>query len=279
MMLKILTLSWNGSSKLSTLYPSLMNATNGIDYEWWIKDNGSSDDTHSLVESWNNDKVKLVKHPNNLDSFALGCNRLFKMSEPTDDDNVLLLNNDVIFNDKYSLKNMLNILKDESVGVVGAKLTYPKTNKIQHAGVVFEPSHRMPIHFRANEADDINASKNREFQAITGAVFLTKSSLYKQICTTNRSGFPGQDEKLVWAFDDVCACLAIKYKMNKKIVYCGQTNISHEESATLKLNPVNHMFMSQNQIYVYDTWGSTYQIDAHLYRKDIKYNLYKGSNG
>jgi GT2 family glycosyltransferase len=274
-MLKILTLTWNGSDKLARLYPSLLNALDGINYEWWTKDNGSTDNTIEVVEGWKNDKVKLVKHPNNLDSFALGCNRLFKACEPKDDDLILLLNNDVVFNDKTSLKNMIDILKDEDVGVVGAKLTYPKTNKIQHVGVVFDPKHRMPTHFRANETEDANATKNREFQAITGAVLLTRASLYSKICTTNKSGFVGQDEKLIWAFDDVCACLAIKYNLKKKIVYCGKTNISHEESATLKTNPVNKMFMSQNQQYLLKTWGGIYQLDAHMY-KDPKYNLYGG---
>jgi GT2 family glycosyltransferase len=274
-MLKILTLSWNGIDKLSRLYPTLLTALEDVDYELWIKDNGSTDNTLETIKSWNNDRVKVLAHPDNLDSFALGCNRLFKEAAPKPDDLILLLNNDVSFNDKHSLKNMIKLInKDPNIGVVGAKLTYTNTNKLQHAGVVFTPQLKMPINFRANETDDNNASKNREFQAITGAALLTRANLYANICTTNKSGLPGQDENFVWAFDDVAACLAIKYKLNKKIVYCGQTNISHEESATLKKNPMNKMFMRQNAVNLLNTWQKYYQIDAPLY-KDPNYNLYR----
>ncbi len=275
-MLKILTLSWQGNNKLARLYPTFLNALNDIDYEWWIKDNGSTDGSIVMANEWHNDRVHMIAHPNNVDSFALGCNRLFSWCEPQDDDLILLLNNDIIFNDKHSLKKMINIMKDQSVGVVGAKLTYTNTNKLQHAGVVFDQRLRLPTHYRANEMDDGDASKNREFQAITGAVMLTRASLYKNICTTNKSGLPGQDESLIWAFDDTCACLAIKYNMGKKIVYCGQTNISHDESATLKKNPVNKMFMLQNINHVKTKWGSFYKADRRLYDTNPNYLVYKG---
>jgi len=275
-MLKILTLTWQGCSHLTRLYPTLTNALDEIEYEWWIKDNGSTDKSVDTIKSWNDDNVHVLAHPNNVDSFALGCNRLFKLCEPKDDDLILLLNNDVIFNDKHSLRRMIKIMQDQSVGVVGAKLTYTGTNKLQHAGVVFDPKHSMPIHYRANEIDDNEASKNREFQAITGAVFLTRAHLYKNICTTNKSGLAGQDESLIWAFDDTCACLAIKYNMDKRIIYCGQTNISHDESASLKKNPVNRLFMNQNANIVKEKWGKKYQLDLPLYTKNPNYLLYKG---
>lgn len=276
-MLHIFTLTWNGSDKLARLYPTIMDNLIDVDYQFWVKDNGSTDNTIDLIKSWNNDRVHTIAHPNNLDSFALGCNRLFNVSNPKDDDLILLLNNDVVFNDKHSLKRMLSIMKDPNVGVVGAKLNYPNSKKIQHAGVVFQTPLKMPVHFRANETEDDNAKLNREFQAITGAVFLTRASLYKNICITNKSGFVGQDENLIWAFDDVCACLAIKYNMGKRIIYCGQTNISHEESATLVKNPVNKMFMKQNAVYLLKTWSHLYKLDAELYKANPKLNLYKAS--
>jgi GT2 family glycosyltransferase len=274
-MLHVLTLTWQGVDKITRLYPTLVNALGDIEYRWHLKDNGSTDNTLETIKSWNNPNVHVLAHPNNLDSFALGCNRLFKAAEPKPDDLILLLNNDVVFNDKHSLKNMIKLInKDPDIGVVGAKLTYTNTNKLQHAGVVFTPQLKMPINFRSNEIDDANASKNREFQAITGAALLTRANLYANICTTNKSGLPGQDENFVWAFDDVSACLAIKYKLKKKVVYCGQTNISHDESATLKKNPMNKMFMRQNALNLLEQWSRYYQIDAPLY-KDPNYNLYK----
>ena len=66
-------------------------------------------------------------------------NYLFNIASPADNDTIMLLNNDVIFNDTTSINSMLNIMhKDPSVGVVGARLLYTGTNKLQHAGVVFD---------------------------------------------------------------------------------------------------------------------------------------------
>jgi|SRR5579859_1556306 len=275
-MLKILTLNWNGKDKLQTLYPTLMNVIGNIDYQWLIKDNGSNDDSILLEKEWNNNKVHIINYPHNRDNFAHGCNFLFKEANPTSEDLVLLLNNDVIFNDTSSLKNMISIIEnDNSVGVVGARLLYKNTNKLQHAGVTFTPGYKTPMHFRSGEISDVNAEKNREFQAVTGAVFLTKAKYYENICRTNKSGLPGMDQNLWWSFDDICSALAIKYQMNKKIVYCGHTNIFHEESATLKKNPVNKMFLTQNLKYFFSQWSNKYTIDRDSYINNPNHNIYK----
>lgn len=275
-MLYILTLSWFGKEKLEKLYPSLVNSLGGIDYKWYVKENGSNDGSIELINSWNNPNVVGINYPHNRDSFSVGCNMLFNVAAPKqDEDLILLLNNDVIFNDKSSLKNMMSIInKDNDVGVVGAKLMFPD-NTIAHAGVVFSnKTYGLPTHFRAKEKDDKNASKNREFQSVTGAVMLTKAKYYRNICTTNPSGLIGFSEKMIWAFDDIWACLAIKYEMKKKIIYCGKTNIMHEESVTLKKNPVNKLFQNHNIKHFKDKWQSYIVDDMDLYLNSSKYNLY-----
>lgn len=274
-MLKILTLNWDGASKLEKLYPSLLNNLTNIDYEWWIKDNASKDMSLDLIKSWNNDKINLIKHSHNSDNFSYGCNFLFKESAPKYDDLVLLLNNDIIFKDQISLKKMIKIIElDQNVGVVGAKLKFTNTNLLQHAGVVFSKEHKLPFHFRHREVEDKNALKNRLFQVVTGAVWLTKAQYYENICETNKSNLKGFDENFIWSFDDVDACLSIHYNMNKKIVYCGGTNIFHEESSTLKKNPVNKLFMPHNASYLKQKWEKRYILDRDMYIKDPKYNLY-----
>jgi GT2 family glycosyltransferase len=273
-MLYLLTLTWNAADKLAKLKQSLMPALNGLDYTWLIKDNASVDDTVAMASSWG-DKVKVIPYKNNLQNFSAGMNFLFKEASPADNDLVMLLNNDVIFNDTSSIKNMVNIInRDSKVGVVGARLLYTDTDLLQHAGVVFHNKMHTPMHFRAKEKSDRNAEKNREFQVVTGAVALTKAEYFKNICTTNSSGISGMDENYHWAFDDVDLCLAIKYNMGKKIIYCGQTNIFHEESASLKKNPANQLFAVHNINYLKTKWFKRYAIDQDIYMKNPKHNLY-----
>lgn len=274
-MLYILTLTWNGCDKITTLKNSLIPSLDGIDYTWLIKDNASKDDTIKVASEWG-DKVKVIPYKNNLQNFSAGMNFLFTEAAPKDDDLIMLLNNDVIFNDTTSIHNMINIIqKDDKIGAVGARLLYTNTDKLQHAGVVFHNEIRTPTHFRVNEKNDKNSEKNREFQVVTGAVLLTKGEYFRNAWKDNKSGTHGMDENYHWAFDDVDLCLSIKYNMEKKIVYCGKTNIFHEESATLKKNPTNKLFMLHNVNYLQKKWDKRYSLDQDIYKADPKYNLYQ----
>lgn len=274
-MLNIFTLTWNGKDKLCKLKDSLIPALDGIDYQWFIKDNGSKDSTVEETSTWG-DKVTTIAYKDNHQNFSAGMNYLFNVASPKDNDLVLLLNNDVIINDKTSLKNMINIINNTSkVGAVGARLMYNDTDKLQHAGVVFDKSHKSPMHFRAGQKSDAHSEKDRLFQVVTGAVLLTKAEYFKKSCSDNKSGLSGMDENYHWAFDDVDLCLSIKYNMEKEIVYCGRTNIFHEESATLKKNPTNLLFMRHNLNHLKNKWSKRYVLDEDIYNRDTKYNLYK----
>jgi hypothetical protein len=273
-MLHILTLTWNACDKLIKLKKSLMPALDGIDYNWLIKDNGSKDDTVAVASSWG-DKVKVFPYKNNLQNFSAGVNYLFHKAEPKDDDLIMLLNNDVVFNDTTSIHNMIKIInKDENVGVVGARLLYTDTNRLQHAGVVFHNTIHMPTHFRVNKVSDKRDEQNREFQVVTGAVLITKGKYFKNAWKDNKSGDVGMDENYHWAFDDVDLCLSIKYNLNKKIIYCGKTNIFHEESASLKKIPTNKLFLNHNVSYLKNKWGKIVSFDQDIYAKDPKFKLY-----
>jgi GT2 family glycosyltransferase len=277
-MLHILTLTWNAADKITKLHETLMPALEGIDYQWWIKDNASKDDTVARANTWG-DKVHCIAYKDNRQNFSEGCNFLFNEAKPDDNDYVMLLNNDIIFNDKDSIKNMLSIIEnDNSVGAVGARLLYTNTDLIQHCGVVFNPTYRTPMHFRAGQKSDDAATRNREYQVVTGAVLVTKAEYFRKANTGTKSGIDGMDENYHWAFDDVDLCLSIKYNLGKKIVYCGNTNIFHEESASLKKNQVNKLFLTHNLQYLFKKWGTRYVIDQDAYTKDSRLNLYRGPN-
>ena len=277
-MLNILTLTWNGEHKLAKLEASLMPALDGINYKWFIKDNASKDGTLKMISDWSNTNVVVHPYPSNQQNFSEGCNYLFERTEANDKDYVMLLNNDIVFNDATSIRRMLSILNnDDSVGVVGARLLYTNTDKLQHAGVVFNPTYKTPMHFRAGQQTDAASQQDRLFQVVTGAVCITRAEYFKHAYDKNKSGIKGMDEGYHWAFDDVDLCLSIKYNMNKKIVYCGSTSIFHEESASLKKNPVNKLFLQNNLGRLFTKWKSRYVIDQETYTKNPNLNLYTGA--
>lgn len=280
MKIHILILSWNGLDKLERLRKglcnNLCNITNengqlksGFDYSTiYIRDNGSNDKTAEYVNHWNlrSDhliETKVYEIGHNRDSYAVGMNYLFEQTNPADDDLILLLNNDVVFGDDISLQKMFNLMKP-GVGVIGARLLYPGTNLLAHAGVIFCDKHynSMPYHLKHKQECDDAATKNRYFQAVTAAVSLVRVSSFKRI--------GGLDTGLSWAFDDISMCLSIGQQ--EKIVYCGETNIYHEESASLKKNPVNKLFLNHNVTYFKQKWLGKYKFDHELYLNDPHYN-------
>jgi GT2 family glycosyltransferase len=269
LMLKILTLSWEGKSKLENLYPTLIKSLNGVQYEWFIKDNGSKDNSIELEKIWENDKIHIIPYPHNRDNFSQGCNFLVKESGATTQDQLLFLNNDITFQDIVSIGGMLSILKkDPKVGAVGTRLLYANSSqKLQHAGVVFDNIYQTPMNFRSGQLDDENSRKNRQFQAVTGAVFLVSFNIFEKAGRF--------DENFIWAFDDIDLSLSIKHNLGKKIVYYGKSQIFHEESASLKKNPVNKIFLGHNLNYFFKKWKGRYQIDRDIYARDPNYNLYE----
>ncbi len=270
-MLHILTLNWNGKTKLEELSNSI-DQINMPEYIWHIKDNGSTDDSLDFIKTIKN--VNLIETGHNNDNFAAGCNILYNQASPDDKDLILLLNNDIVFKGKDDLINMINLL-NKDVGVVGAKLLYKNTNKIQHNGVIFDRRYSLPTHFAVNKEDSEIMSRSREFQAVTGAVMLTKSEYFKQIKNQNKSKRLGLDEDFIWCYEDVAACLSIRNDLNKRIICYSKSTIFHEESATLKINKFSKLFLAKNIQTFHLKYRMKYKIDREFYETNYNYNTIK----
>jgi GT2 family glycosyltransferase len=268
MKLHILTLNWNGENHLEKLGPGLfknMNRLflNDIQPIWHVRDNGSKDNSISVIKKFEG-IVYSVGHNN--DSFAEGMNYLFDKTNASDNDLILFLNNDVIFPEEDSLLVMIDALLKKNVGMVGARLLYNNTNLLQHAGIIFSNKYgKLPYHYRHKEKSDSDAEKNREFQAVTAACAMVRATDWKAV--------NGMDTGYWWCFEDVDFCLKIGKQLNKKIIYCGGVKIYHEESASLKKNPVNKMLMPQNVNRFKEKWWNSYEIDHENYLKNNKYKL------
>ena len=279
-MIHVLTLTWNGQDKIEKLTPGLVkNLQNaGLPFQWYVRDNGSNDKTLDYLYTWNNHvNIEVLQASHNRANFAQGVNSLWdrvletqiiddRNNESRDitNDYILLLNNDVVFGDNYSLSKMMKLMNDPEVAVVGSKLMYMGSNKLQHAGVIFGPRYgNMPYHYRHGEPSTKETECNRYFQAVTAACCLVRAKDFAK---------SKMDEKFNWAFDDIDYCLRAGQK-NFRIAYCGKTKIYHEESATLKKNPVNKMFLQPNVKHFKNKWTGRYELDHEKYLSNPKYRL------
>lgn len=271
-MLYLLSLSWNGEQKLQNLYSSLLPSLKEIElnWRWFIKENGSSDQSLDIIKNWKNEQIITIAYPNNKQNYSQGNNYLFNQANPGDDDLILLLNNDIIFNDQKSIKNMLDIiLNDSKVGIVGAKLNY--TNKktiLQHSGVVWHRNGlHTPINFRAGKKEEERDRINRYVPMTTGACLLTRANIYRQVA--------GLDEKYFFCWEDCDFCLKVK-ELGYEIVLCGQTDILHEESASLKKNPIDKLFFSSNTKIFMERWRHKIDLEeTEKYEENSQHKIYK----
>lgn len=262
MTLYVFTLNWNNAKRLAELHDSLIPTIQHINIpiKWLIKDNGSIDNPKNILS--NDIDCSLYEINHNRDNFAKGVNFLYNIAKPNNNDLILLLNNDVVIKDPLSIKYMLDLQSRVKADVVGCRLLYKNSNKLQHAGVIFGKRYNnLPFHYRPGEESDVWSKKDRHFQAVTAACCLVTAEAF------NRIG--GMDEKFSWAFDDIDMCLQIG--QFGKIVYCGSTYIYHEESVSLKVNPVNKMFLNNNLAYFRRKWDGKYEIDHDLYLKNPRY--------
>lgn len=267
MTLRILTLNWNGIDKLKALHPGLvknLNKTNQ-EWKWYIRDNGSTDNSADWLSTLGNVEVLAVDH--NRDNFSQGVNSLFKLANPEPNDIIILLNNDIVFRDDQSIIRMIDLLNKTGAAICGARLMYPGSNTISHSGIVFDKSKNdMPWNYHMGMKLQPDDKLNRYFQAVTAACCLFKAELFNSI-----GGF---EESLNWAFDDVWFCLEASIGLGRKIVCCGETEIDHETSASLNKNPIHKLFLSKNVKLFRDKWFGKYEIDADKYSQP-HYNVVK----
>ena len=123
-------------------------------------------------------------------------------------DCLLFMNDDIEPLDKDWLKNMVAVLADKNVGIVGAQLQYPN-GTIQHIGINFVQQgsgSRHLFRFCTDQEQDLQwlMAAPREVSAVTGACLLTTRP-----CFEEAGGF---DEALPLVCNDTDFCLQVLAK-------------------------------------------------------------------
>lgn len=228
-------------NELKNLLESFITLTRDVRYELIIIDNGSNDDNKAqiedMIEGMKNLSKLLVSDENKANigvcediryiyekmpfNFSRMCNHGAKAAKG---DFVLFLNDDMAVRVGNWLKHMLDYAKLTHVGTVGAKLYYPDSNVLQHAGV---SNLRVgPVHKLQYKEDNVKyyfhaADCVRDVIAVTGACLLIRKELFDDM-----GGF---SEELEVAYNDVDLCFRI-YESGYYNVVCNDTHLWHYES-------------------------------------------------
>ncbi len=220
---------------ISKCLSSILKKTTYTNYEIIIVDTGSTDKKvwelyDRIKQQYNKTNVLTL---NGEFNFAKVCNFGTKESRG---EYLLFLNNDTEIVSTDWIEGLLEHAQRKEVGVVGCKLLYPN-NRIQHAGVIFNPKNKLdriilPDHafkgYRNGYDYTINNSRIygvSNYIALTGACLMIEKKKFLKV---------GQfDEKLKIAFNDVDLCLKL-FKQGYFNVFTPFSVLIHHESVSTK---------------------------------------------
>lgn len=199
------------------LYSIVSNTGEEPDYEVIVVDNGSTDWTPYLLHAVEGN-LQAINNDENV-GFARACNQGAAAAQGQ---YLVFLNNDTVVHEDW-LKALVDIAdSDSSIGIVGAKLLYPDSGQIQHAGIVIKDG--LPEHVsRGLAADDPRVTQLRDYDMVTGACLLIRKDLFSRL-----GGF---DIAYLNGVEDVDLCLRVR-EMGLRVVYCPESVLDHHEGAS-----------------------------------------------
>lgn len=190
-------------------------------FEIIVIDNGSTAQARMMLESYRNEFAFTYLYQPMEFNFSIMCNIAAKNAKG---EYILLLNDDIeVLGDQW-LERMLGQASLSHVGAVGAKLLYPDTTLIQHAGInntVSGPGHKLR---RFDDNQSFYYGRNKyiyDMIGVTAACLLMSTARYKQL--------GGLYDGLRVAYNDVDLCFRI-YEKGWNNVQRNDVVMYHHES-------------------------------------------------
>ena len=229
-------------------------------YEIIVVDNGSSDENREKYEKLKiKYKFNYIYIPQKF-NFSRMCNQGAAAAKG---EYLLFVNDDTEVRQSSWLLRMKQHAVKPYAGAVGAKLYYPESKVIQHAGItniLLGPVHKQQ--FLDDTDCGIYALSNvdRDVIAVTGACLMIKRNLFMQ------SG--GFSEKLDVAFNDVELCFRL-YEKGYYNIICNSIHLWHYESFSRGDDE-----SEENQKRLQRERTQLYRLHPGLYGKDPFYHPY-----
>lgn len=231
-----------------------------IEYELIVVDNGSNESNRQILEDILARYGARYIYEEKLFNFAHMCNLGAKNATGN---YLLFLNDDMEIIESDWLKKLVSKAHLPYAGAVGAKLLYPNSDTIQHAGITnlrIGPAHKLQF---LSDSIDHYFGRNRyvhDMLAVTGACLLVKKSVFDEV-----NGF---DENLAVAFNDVDLCYRIYEKGYYNIERCDVSLFHHES-----LSRGNDAESEEKQKRLNREKDYLYERHLSLYGKDPFYNV------
>jgi len=195
---------------------SIQKQSGDVTYEIIIGDDCSTDFTERINDVVSG--IKVIRNKNNL-RFLLNCNNAAKYAKGK---YILFLNNDTQVQENW-LQPLVDLMKDESIGMVGSKLVY-SDGRLQEAGGILWKDGSAWNYGNKMNPEDPEYNYVKEVDYISGAAIMIRADLWKEI-----GGF---DERFVPAYyEDTDLAFEVR-KHGYKVVYQPLSVVVHFEGVS-----------------------------------------------
>lgn len=235
-LVSIVVLNYNTSGLLDKFIPRIQE-TEYNNFEIVVVDNASTDNSVELVKERFPD-VKVICHDSNL-GFAEGYN---KALDQLDSEYWVLLNSDVEVHPHWLQPMMNMIISNDKLAAIGPKiLDYFKKDHFEYAGAAggYMDKWAYPFCkgrlFHTLEKDEGQYDQRSEVFWVSGAAFLVKAKLYREV--------GGLDPVLFAHMEEIDLCWRFKNR-GYEIWTCPEAKVYHMGGATLSKQSRHKSFLN-----------------------------------
>jgi GT2 family glycosyltransferase len=203
--LSIIVLAYNGEAFLEACLSSLL-AQSGSIAEIIVVDNASTDHSVDVVQHCC-PAARLIRSRTNL-GFSGGCNLGLRAAAG---EFLVLLNQDTRVGPGWVETLLGGLQAHADAGIMGCKILYPESRKIQHAGGWVEWPLGYAHHFGYGEEDHGQWDQPRSVEFVTGAALALRRTTLEKIGYLDEQFWPGYFEDLDYCHRAAAAGLATWY--------------------------------------------------------------------
>jgi GT2 family glycosyltransferase len=239
---------FNGCRFLNLFWSSL-NIAIKFSVEIIIIDDASTENIHSTLSSIS-DKFNIRYYRNEFNQgYAASVNKGMSLANG---ELMILLNSDLILTENTLVGLIKPFNNDRNIGLVGSKLLYPQTNKIQHFGVAFSHTRKFHVYTHASVSDKV-VSGNKEVQAVTFALVCLPKKVYDIVGQLNTLYYNG--------CEDIDYSLRVK-NSGYKVIVSSEALAYHWESQS---GNARHISSPDNEARFWKDWGNKLKVDYLKY--------------
>lgn len=216
----IVTVLYNSESVLPDFLKSCVSQKK-VNYKLYCIDNNSTDNSLSIIRSYNNTNIKTIHNKRNY-GFAKACNQGIKLTLEDNCDYILLINNDTVF-DNNMISILLNDLQQHAGDFISPKIIDFNDNTTLWAGGDFKFSRAYANTIIGYKKSDTGQYTNiyQTFHAPFCCVLFDKKCF-------EINGLIDERYFVYWEDSDWC----FSAKKNKlRLLFTPNTTIRHKESS------------------------------------------------